>query len=38
MIQLGNKDASLKYFLKAIKLFPEDAHAFNNLGNLYLYE
>jgi tetratricopeptide (TPR) repeat protein len=38
MIQLGDKEASLKYFLKAIELFPDDSHAYNNLGNLYLYE
>jgi Flp pilus assembly protein TadD len=28
----------LKYFLRAIELFPNDSHAYNNLGNLYLYE
>lgn len=38
MIQLGDKEASLKYFLKAVQLFPEDSHAYNNLGNLFLYE
>lgn len=37
MIQTGDKEASLKYFLKAIELFPNDSHAYNNLGNLYLY-
>lgn len=38
MMHLGDKQRGMEYFTRAVEIYPFDAHAYNNLGNLYLYE